>query len=102
MKRLIINADDFGLTAGVNRAVIDLNQSGKLPSTTLMAVAGFTLQAASLALATPSLGVGCHVVLVDGVPVLPAAQLPTLVDQNTGRFRKTLGRFCARPVSGAY
>jgi predicted glycoside hydrolase/deacetylase ChbG (UPF0249 family) len=37
--------------------------------------------------------VGCHVVLVDGEPVLRAHDLPTLVDPRTGRFRPTIGAF---------
>jgi len=93
VKRLIVNADDFGLTAGVNRAILELNRLGALTSATLMALADATTEAASLATNSPSLGVGCHVVLVDGSPVLPATQLPTLVDQTTGRFRPTLGKF---------
>jgi chitin disaccharide deacetylase len=93
VKRLILNADDFGLTAGVNRAILSLNKRNALTSATLMAVAHATLEAASFASNSPQLGVGCHVVLVDGLPALPPAQLPTLVDQETGRFRPTLGRF---------
>jgi len=93
VKRLIINADDFGLTCGVNRAILELNRLGVLPSTTLMAVASATSEAATLALQLPQLGVGCHVVLVDGSPVLPPSELPTLVDQSTGRFRSSLARF---------
>jgi len=88
-----VNADDFGLTTGVNRAILSLNQRGKLTSTTLMAMADASAEAASLALSSPNLGVGCHVVLVDGTPALPARQLPTLVDPTTGRFRTTLGKF---------
>ena len=88
-----MNADDFGLTTGVNRAILSLNQRGKLTSTTLMAMADASAEAASLALSSPNLGVGCHVVLVDGTPALPARQLPTLVDPTTGRFRTTLGKF---------
>jgi hopanoid biosynthesis associated protein HpnK len=93
VKRLIVNADDFALTTGVNRAILSLNQRGKLTSTTLMAMADASAEAASLALSSPNLGVGCHVVLVDGTPALPARQLPTLVDPTTGRFRTTLGKF---------
>jgi len=88
-----VNADDFALTTGVNRAILSLNQRGKLTSTTLMAMADASAEAASLALSSPNLGVGCHVVLVDGTPALPARQLPTLVDPTTGRFRTTLGKF---------
>lgn len=93
MKSLIVNADDFGLTAGVNRAIVDLNKRNVLTSATLMAEAGATDAAVSLALNSPRLGVGCHVVLVDGQPVLPVTEIPTLVDRHTGRFRPTLGRF---------
>ena len=80
MSRLIINADDFGLTAGVNRAIVELHHARVLTSTTLMARAGATSEAIRLALATPTLGVGCHVVLVDGQPVLPPQDVPSLVD----------------------
>ena len=100
MTRLIVNADDFGLTAGVNRAIVELHQAGVLTSTTLMARATATEEAIELAQATPSLGVGCHVVLVDGEPMLPANQLPTLVDQQTGRFQATLGAFLKRLLAG--
>jgi hopanoid biosynthesis associated protein HpnK len=93
VKRLIVNADDFGLTSGVNRAISELNRHGTLTSATLMAVAPATNEALTIAQRTPTLGVGCHVVLVDGEPILPPAQLPTLVDQSTGRFRATLGKF---------
>jgi predicted glycoside hydrolase/deacetylase ChbG (UPF0249 family) len=100
MARLIVNADDFGLTPGVNRAVSELNAAGVLTSATLMANAAATDEAIEIALRTPGLGVGCHVVLVDGEPVLPASELPTLVDQNTGLFYPTLGKFLLRLGSG--
>ena len=66
MRRLIVNADDFGLTAGVNRAIADLHGERVVASTSLMARATATAQAVEIARATPALGVGCHVVLVDG------------------------------------
>jgi len=91
--RLILNADDFGLTAGVNRAIIELHRAGLLTSTTLMAKAAATTEAVELARATPSLGVGCHVVLMDGEPELSALEIPTLVDSRTSRFYPTLGTF---------
>jgi predicted glycoside hydrolase/deacetylase ChbG (UPF0249 family) len=100
VNRLIINADDFGLTAGVNRAIAELHQSLMLTSTTLMARAAATEEALEIARSTPTLGVGCHVVLVDGDPVLPAEQLPTLVDPSTGRFQPTLGAFLSRLLTG--
>jgi hopanoid biosynthesis associated protein HpnK len=100
VRRLIINADDFGLTHGVNRAVSDLHCAGVLTSTTLMACAGATDAAIDLALSIPSLGVGCHVVLVDGEPVLPTREIPSLVDPKTGSFRITLGAFLLRLLTG--
>jgi hopanoid biosynthesis associated protein HpnK len=91
--RLILNADDFGLTSGVNRAILELHHAGVLTSASLMARDEATDEAIELALATPSLGVGCHVVLVDGEPVLRAQNLPTLVDPRMGRFHQTLSVF---------
>jgi hopanoid biosynthesis associated protein HpnK len=93
MPRLIVNADDFGLTPGVNRAILELHQSGVLTSATLMARAAATADAIEIARATPTLGVGCHVVLLDGDPMLPPAQIPTLVDPRSSQFRATLGSF---------
>lgn len=100
MGHLIVNADDFGLTAGVNRAVAELHSAGVLTSTTLMARAGATKAAIDLSMATPSLGVGCHVVLVDGEPVLPPEKIPSLVDKKTGLFPVTLSAFLARLFTG--
>ena len=100
MSRLIVNADDFGLTAGVNRAILELHRAGVLTSATLMARAAATGKAIELALATPSLGVGCHVVLADGEPVLPRHEIPSLVNARTGRFQPTLGVFLKRLLAG--
>ena len=100
MGRLILNADDFGLTAGVNRAIVELHRAGVLTSASLMARAAATDEAIELARATPKLGVGCHVVLVDGEPVLHAQNLPTLVDPRTNRFYPTLGEFIKDLLTG--
>jgi predicted glycoside hydrolase/deacetylase ChbG (UPF0249 family) len=88
VKRLIVNADDFGLTHGINRAIAELHRAGVLTSATLMAHEKATEEAVEIALATPSLGVGCHVVLVDGVAVLP------------GGFQPTMGAFLRRVIAG--
>jgi predicted glycoside hydrolase/deacetylase ChbG (UPF0249 family) len=58
-----------------------------------MAKASETIEAATLGVSRNRLGIGCHVVLVDGAPVLPPQHLPTLVDQRTGRFRNSLAGF---------
>jgi chitin disaccharide deacetylase len=91
VSRLIINADDFGLTAGVNRAVVELHRAGLLTSTTLMAKAGATNEAIEMARAAPALGVGCHVVLVDGEPVL---------EPRTGELYPAVGSFLKRLLTG--
>lgn len=95
-----MNADDFGLTAGVNRAISELHRERAITSTTLMARAAATTEAVNMALAAPSLGVGCHVVLLDGEPVLPPAEIPTLVDPKTGRFRTMISAFLLSLCSG--
>jgi len=94
--RLIVNADDFGLTPGVNRAVIELHGAGALTSTSLMARAQASEQAIELAKANPTLGVGCHVVLVDGEPVLSSREIPTLVEGHSGCFPASITTFVAR------
>lgn len=100
MPRLIVNADDFGLTSGVNRAVMELHSAGVLTSATLMARAQASDEAIEMARATPSLGVGCHVVLVDGEPVLPASKVRSLIDGATGQFLPTMGAFLQRLLWG--
>jgi len=100
VSRLIVNADDFGLTAGVNRAIIELHRAGVLTSATLMARAAATAEAIEMTLTTPSLGVGCHIVLVDGEPMLGAKKVPTLVDARTEHFQPTLGAFLQRLLAG--
>lgn len=91
MKRLIVNADDFGLTSGVNQAIVGLHGHGLLTSATLMARASATDEAIELALSHSTLGVGCHVVLVDGHPVLSGRDdIPWLADQANGRLRNSL------------
>jgi hopanoid biosynthesis associated protein HpnK len=98
--RLIVNADDFGLTSGVNRAIVELHRESLVTSTTLMARAAATEEAIEIGRSTPSLGVGCHVALVDGEPMLQAARIPTLADRQTGQFQTTPGRFLARLLTG--
>lgn len=100
MGALIVNADDFGLTSGVNRAIIELHAAGVLTSTSLMARANATEEAVDRALSTPTLGVGCHVVLVDGEPVLPPHRIPSLVDPRTGCFPSALTAFLPRLFAG--
>ncbi len=95
-----MNADDFGLTAGVNRAIVELHGVGLVTSTSLMARANATDEAIDFARSTPTLGIGCHLVLVDGAPVLPPDQIPSLVDSRTGHFPSSLATFLWRLFTG--
>lgn len=102
MRRLIINADDFGLTQGVNRAIVEAHCHGVVTSATLMANAAAFEDAIQHARSLSRLSVGCHVVLVDGLPVLGGGKTPTLSDQkaHNGSFHESLISFALRAVSG--
>src|SRR5204862_2714755 len=79
MRRLVVNADDLGLTVGVNDGVFDAHDHGILTSASLFAGAPATSDAIRRARGRPSLGVGVHLALVDGTPTLPPRRVPTLV-----------------------
>lgn len=81
-KQLIINADDFGLTSGVNQAVMDCSQQGSVSSATLMVNTAASEEAASLARSNPNLGLGLHFNLTLGRPVSTPVKVPSLVDQS--------------------
>ena len=98
--RLIINADDFGLTRGVNRAVVELHQAGSLTSATLMATGAAFEDAVALTNANPALGVGCHITLTDGLPVSPPQSISTLLGPDGKRFRPSLVDFVQALVRG--
>jgi len=104
VRRLIINADDFGLTAGVNRAIVESHQDGVVTSATLMANGQAFDDAVSLAKTHPQLGVGCHVVLVDGSPLVQQAT-KSLLDPGTSaagspKFREGIGKFAVLALLG--
>jgi hopanoid biosynthesis associated protein HpnK len=107
VRQLIVNADDFGLTSGVNRAIVEAHRDGVVSSATLMATApdeSFR-EAVELALALPGLSVGCHVVLVDGRPVSPPGAVDTLLAIRSGEpecFYSSLSAFAARATMGGF
>jgi len=85
MKRVIINADDFGWSAPLNRAIVEAHHCGILSSATLLTnFPGFD-NAVELARQTPSLGVGLHLNIVHGAPLSPPEQIPSMVGNN-GNF----------------
>jgi hopanoid biosynthesis associated protein HpnK len=97
MRRLIINADDFGLTGGVNRAIVEAHEGGVVTSATLMATGRAFDDAIALAQCRPRLGVGCHLVLVDGAPLLDPTAVRSLLDRGGSsgnpHFREGITRF---------
>lgn len=98
MRRLIVNADDFGFTDGINRAIVKAHTEGVVTSATLMANGSMFDKAQHLAKDLPNLSIGCHVVLIDGEPLLPPQRLPSLTRSH--RFRDSLKSFAARTVTG--
>ena len=86
LRRLIVNADDLGLTEGVNRAIGDAHARGIVTSTTLLANGAAFEGAAAMVRETPGLSVGAHLNLTQGAPMLPAKKVASLVDA-TGNFR---------------
>jgi predicted glycoside hydrolase/deacetylase ChbG (UPF0249 family) len=88
--RLILNADDFGLTPGINRAIEELHRAGALTSATLMASGPAFDDAVAVARRNPALGVGCHIVLTDGIPVLHPDEIPSLLGPDGKTFRSSL------------
>src|SRR5215469_3652171 len=98
VRRLIVNADDFGFTSGVNRAIIEAHTEGVVTSSTLMATGRAFPEAVQLAKSSPALSIGCHVVLIDGEPVLDFSNLPTITDSRG--FRNGLRTFAARALTG--
>lgn len=78
-KKLIINADDFGLTDSVNKAIIDVYKAGNLTSTTLMVNMPGTAGAVELAKSNPGLKIGLHFCITEGKPL---SNPKTLINDN--------------------
>ncbi len=95
--RLIVNADDFGLCEGVNKAVEQAYTEGILTSTTIMVGMGAATAAVGLAREMPSLGVGVHLNLFDGVPISKDQRVKVLLDAN-GRFGLSLGKLAVKSM----
>ncbi len=85
MKRLILTADDFGLTLSINEAVERAARDGILTAASLIVGGDAAADAVERARRLPGLRVGLHLVLVNGRPVLPPGKLPALVGAD-GRF----------------
>ncbi len=84
--RLVVNGDDFGYSEAINAAIIRCHVDGVLTSATVLVNQPATRAALRLAQDYPSLGVGWHVNLTEGGPILSPSEVPTLTDRR-GLFR---------------
>lgn len=97
-RRLVINADDFGLAPGVNRGILEAHAAGTLSSTSVMVNTPAFDEGLALAREqAPALGLGLHLNLVAGRPLTRAA---SLTDPRTGCFH-SLGALARRALGGA-
>ncbi|MCJ7778971.1 MAG: ChbG/HpnK family deacetylase [Sedimentisphaerales bacterium] len=97
-RKIIINADDFGLCDGVNRAVVQAHTQGILTSATIMANMPAARQAVELAKQLPTLGVGIHLNLFEGKPVSKDPCVDCLLDTN-GQFAYSPARLSILSVA---
>jgi len=84
-KKLIINADDFGLTPGVTQGIIEAHKQGIVTSTTALTVSdAFLPSMETVKQQAPSLGIGVHLTLTlnKHQPILPREVVPSLVDEE--------------------
>ena len=86
---LVVTADDFGADEAVNEAVETAHRDGVLTAASLMVAGSAAADAVARAQRLPRLGVGLHLVLVEGRPALPPEQVPDLVD-DSGHFRTNM------------
>lgn len=100
MKKLIVNADDFGLHTLINQGIIKGHREGFITSTSIMPSADAYEEAVELAKSNPKLGIGIHLTLVGGVKsVLPKEQVSSLLDAE-GRFLPDYVAFAKRFYTG--
>jgi predicted glycoside hydrolase/deacetylase ChbG (UPF0249 family) len=99
LRHLVVNADDLGLTVGVNSGIFDAHDRGIVTSASLFANAPATGDAVRRARLHPSLGVGIHLALVDGTPILPPTRVPSLIEDD-GRFRASWKPFIVACLRG--
>lgn len=97
---LIVNADDYGLTPGVSRGILEGHRRGIVTSTSVLVLAPAFAEAAPWLADHPELEVGVHLALVgEDPPVLAATEIPTLVD-GTGRLHRSWARLLPRLAVG--
>jgi hopanoid biosynthesis associated protein HpnK len=94
IRQLVVNADDFGISRGVNRGIVEAHRAGLVTSASLMPNLPSAEDALTRAAICPDLGLGLHLTLTAGRPLCPPDRVPTLVDAD-GRF-PVLGTLLAR------
>src|SRR5260370_26197843 len=99
IRRLVVNADDLGLTPAVTDGIFDAYDHGILTSASLFANAPATVDAIERADARPALGIGVHLALVAGAPMLPPDRVPTLIAHD-GRFHTSWRPFIVACLQG--
>jgi hopanoid biosynthesis associated protein HpnK len=99
MKKLIITADDFGLTEGVSRAIIEGHKRGIVTSTSLLANGEAFDAAVRMARDAPGLSIGVHLNLSEGRPVSPSENVRSLTTRD-GAFLGAPGRLARRIMTG--
>lgn len=97
--RLIVHGDDFGLSAPVNRGIVEAHRDGILTSTSVIACGAAFDHAISELRSTPTLDVGVHLTLVEERPLRDPARIPTLVTSDR-RFHRSAGVFARRYMTG--
>ena len=98
-RTLVVNADDLGLTAGINNGVFDAHDRGILTSASLMTNAPATVNAIRRLRSRPTLGIGVHLTLVDGAPMHLPDRVPTLL-RDDGRFYPSWKPFIVACLTG--
>ncbi|MHC4153616.1 MAG: carbohydrate deacetylase [Planctomycetota bacterium] len=98
-KRIIVNADDFGLCEGVNKAVLQAHTQGVLTSATIMANMPAAAEAIEIARDLPALGIGVHLNLTDGRPLSPRDTVMPLLNAD-GEFACSCPKLALLSVSG--
>lgn len=84
----MVNADDFGFTPDVNEGIVEAHRRGILTATTVMANGGAFEDAVRLARETPSLDIGCHLVLIGGASLVTGKPFPASVPQLLAALAK--------------
>ncbi|MCC7194906.1 MAG: ChbG/HpnK family deacetylase [Gemmatimonadaceae bacterium] len=94
--RLIVNADDFGISPAVTDGILEAHSAGTVTSTSMMVHCPGWAHASGLARTAPTLGIGLHFNILSGAPLVPAASLS---GTHTGRFLP-LTALVARALTG--